>query len=222
MGKILYSPETVVGRVFGRLRVETFIGGIPPMIEALCSCGLRIKIRLYRVTNTRGTASCGCLRREITGNLKKTHGRRWTPIYRRWINMRRRCSNPKSLDYANYGGRGIRVCGEWEGSFPVFASWADTSGFRDDLEIDRIDNDGNYEPGNCRWVPHIKNTNNTRRNINLVAFGEAKSISMWARDPRCKVHRGTLRDRIVLLGWEDRERAITEPATYSNTNRTST
>ena len=84
-------------------------------------------------------------------------------LYHRWKGMKRRCYNKNFKQYKDYGGRGISVCEEWLYSFRNFYDWAMSHGFSEELEIDRIDNDGNYEPDNCRWVTHKVNANNRKR-----------------------------------------------------------
>ena len=113
------------------------------------------------------TVSCGCYRLECVKRPKK-HGETKTRVYRTWKAMRRRCRNPKATGYKNYGGRGISVCAEWE-SFTVFRDWALANGYRDDLSIERINVDGNYEPANCTWanaVTQAGNRNYTKKDAN--------------------------------------------------------
>jgi hypothetical protein len=97
------------------------------------------------------------------GNRGVTRGSRKTPLYSVWTNMRARCSKPNYRYYHNYGGRGIRVCKEWDCSFEAFQSWAFSNGYCSNLQIDRINNNGNYEPNNCRWVTREQNMANTRK-----------------------------------------------------------
>lgn len=85
-----------------------------------------------------------------------------TKLYRVWESMKARCYNCKRKDYPNYGGRGIKVCVEWKRQYRDFQIWALENGYKTGLELDRIDNNGNYEPGNCRFVTHAKNNRNKR------------------------------------------------------------
>lgn len=115
-------------------------------------------------------------------------------LYNRWLNMRSRCEKKKCEAYHNYGGRGIKVCEEWK-TFKNFKDWAIKTGWQKHLTLDRIDNNGDYCPENCRWANNFEQANNTRKNILLTAFGETKTISEWCRDDRCKTKYHTLKHR---------------------------
>lgn len=100
-------------------------------------------------------------------------------LYRIWADMKRRCKNSDRPNYKNYGDKGIRVCQEWENSFDSFREWALNNGYSDDLSIDRIDNDGNYEPSNCRWATAKEQTNNKRNNLYIKYKGETRTLAQW-------------------------------------------
>lgn len=99
-------------------------------------------------------------------------------IYWAWKAMKQRCQNPKCQAYKNYGARGISVCEEWQ-KFEPFLEWSKKSGYEKGLDLDRIDNNGNYEPGNCRWATRRENSNNTRFTVKICVDGETKNASDW-------------------------------------------
>ena len=103
-------------------------------------------------------------------------------LYSIWTNMKTRCYNPNNSNFDNYGARGIKICDEWIGDYATFKKWAWDSGYSDELTIDRIDNDGDYEPNNCKWSTMIEQANNKRSNINLNIYGEVKSMKRWCEE----------------------------------------
>lgn len=132
-----------------------------------------------------------------------------TRLYRTWVMMRQRCNLPDHVSYSRYGGRGIRVCTEWQSDFLAFKNWAEGNGHSDALVLDRVDNDADYGPANCRWITSRESSNNRHNTFLIEAFGERKALSYWLQDPRCAVKRTCLRSR-VLSGWNP-EAAITTP-----------
>lgn len=155
------------GERFGKLTVLHWAGSTPnrqALWSCACDCGRTAIVRGVQLRTGR-TTSCGCVKRE-QWRLSMTHGQagptRRTSLYNRWLLMRRRCGNPTAADFPRYGGRGIRVCAEWDASFESFAAYmGDPPG--PGYSIDRIDNDGNYEPGNVRWATAREQRMNQRR-----------------------------------------------------------
>lgn len=137
------------------------------------------------------------------------HGLSKTPLYGVWKTMKSRCYNPTCEKYPIYGGKGIKVCEEWRNNFEAFSRWAVNNGHRMGLQLDRIDNAGDYTSENCRWVTPKEQQNNRTNTVYLTAFGETKSRSAWISDSRCVVARDTLIRRL-RRGWSD-ERAISHP-----------
>ncbi len=112
----------------------------------------------------------------------KIHGdtNRNSRLHRIWANMKARCKNPQNDRFHDYGGRGIKVCDEWN-DYLTFKEWAMSNGYADDLTIDRIDVNGNYEPSNCRWVDRLTQQNNMRTNTTLVYKGESHTLAEWSK-----------------------------------------
>lgn len=143
---------------------------------ARCYCGREFETTANQI-KTGKTKSCGC--------AKNKHGGSRTKLYRSWSDMKQRCYNPKAEKFPIYGGRGIKVCDEWENSFTKYQEWALSNGYREDegLSIDRIDNDGNYEPSNCRWVDMLTQATNRRVPTNNTTGVEGvywiKKVKKW-------------------------------------------
>ena len=121
--------------------------------------------------------------------------------------MKARCVDPNSHKYHAYGGRGIKVCDEWLNSFESFYEWAMANGYQKDLSIDRIDNDGNYYPENCRWVTQKEQANNTRKNRLLTYNEETHTVAEWATI--VGITKAALYHRLSR-GWSVKE-ALTTP-----------
>lgn len=112
---------------------------------------------------------------------RKSHGKSNTPLYNVWYCMKQRCYYSKNRMYHNYGGRGIKVCDEWLNDFQTFYNWSMSNGYKKGLQIDRINNNGNYEPNNCRWVDRVTNANNKRDTILFTHKGKTMSLKQWCR-----------------------------------------
>lgn len=132
-------------------------------------------------------------------------------LYHVWYNMLDRCKKKEHPAYHRYGGRGIKVCSQWY-SFVAFREWAVT-GYQDGLWLDRENNDGDYEPNNCRWIKPVESRDNVRGTRRITAFGETKTVSQWAKDPRCKVRHDTLAMRVFKYTL-DPETSITTPVGF--------
>ena len=127
-----------------------------------------------------------------------THGLSRSRIYRIWRDMGNRCNGLKKKDRQNYFDRGIRYCPEWD-HFETFCEWAFSHGYRDDLTLDRIDVNGNYEPSNCRWITRAEQNLNTRQNHFITFRGETRTMKEWSVILGIKY--ATLRSRIDSYGW---------------------
>jgi len=130
-------------------------------------------------------------------------------LYKRWSCMQQRCCNPGNKKYHRYGGRGIKLCDEWK-SFAAFESWATSNGYDGTLSIDRIDNNGNYEPSNCRWVEPKVNSRNRECTVRYTAFGESKTAGEWIEDSRCMAPSASCITKRAKEGWSHQE-AIETP-----------
>lgn len=167
----------LTGQRFGRLTVIERVPNTSKYkcvkLRCLCDCGNERIVD--RDSLVRGlTRSCGCLRRESMRinhhvqqcgdeNTHYRHGKTYTRLYRIWRGMKQRCLNPNYHSFPEYGGRGITICDEWIDDFPQFYEWSIANGYRDDLTIDRMDNDKGYCPTNCRWATRSEQNSNQRR-----------------------------------------------------------
>jgi hypothetical protein len=141
--------------------------------ECKCECGKVILLPSNKLTgNGRKQKSCGCIR--YNPNSPYNH-----KLVRVWSGMKSRCNNHKLSSYHNYGARGIKVCKEWDSYLP-FYEWAINNGYKEGLELDRINNDGHYEPDNCRFITRKKNSNNRRTNVYETFNGITKTQTEWA------------------------------------------
>lgn len=189
------KPIPMLGKRFGRLTVIAEHGRYKSgkvIYRCLCDCGNYSNV-LGTYLRTGATISCGCYLREAAKERNRTHGKSKTRIYRIWNGMKCRCYNPNSKWYSGYGGRGITVCDEWRNSFETFYEWAMANGYADHLTIDRIDNNGNYCPKNCRWATAKEQGNNRNDCVFVEINGETKTLTQWATESGVK--RGTIYSR---------------------------
>lgn len=170
----------ITGNTYGNLKVIERAPNRGKQTYWLCECQCENKTRLV----VRGgdlknghTKSCGCLKKiSDIANIEKynlnnghvLHGQSNSRLYKIWIDMIRRCSNPKCKRYKDYGGKGIKVCAEWENSFESFANWAISNGYSDKLTIDRINNDDGYCPNNCKWSTYQEQNFNKRNTVHVT------------------------------------------------------
>lgn len=207
MGKI----KDLTGMKFGRLSVAGFEGSSHGTTFWLCKCDcgntVTVKGSSLRIG---GTRSCGCLFKEIHARRLSKHGESHTRLHNVWSGMLQRCNDSKSGEYHRYGGRGIKVCEEWL-SYVNFRDWALANGYDKDAPprectLDRIDNDGNYEPNNCRWVSMREQSLN-KSGLHLVTYrGVTMTLTQWSEKTGIKRH--TLLYRLKA-GW-DLDRAFTQ------------
>ncbi len=176
----------ITGQKFGRLtaiRLERIEprkgGGTTHYWVCRCECGIEKIIRKAQLLNGK-TNSCGCLQKEKAREVNKTHGLRKTKLYKKWLDIKKRCYNKNSQYYYCYGARGIKVCDEWLNDFKAFYDWSMANGYRDNLTIDRIDVNSNYEPSNCRWVSQKVQNRNSRHCHYLTYNNETHCLTEWA------------------------------------------
>ena len=196
MGKPL-TEDDVVGKRFGMLVVKEMAYRTGKKkrlyLKCVCDCGNE-KIALYDSLKAGKTRSCGCLvSKEERSKRSSTHGLSKSKLYKIWDGIKYRCYGKNCLEYDRYGGRGIGMCDAWKNDFMSFYDWSMNNGFEDGLSIDRIDNNGNYEPTNCRWANDYEQGANKRNNIVIEYNGETHILSEWARITGIK--RLTLRKR---------------------------
>ena len=211
-GNIMPVFLELTGKRFGRLTVmgvsEKRISGKRERYywDCKCDCGKHRNVRTDCLTQGL-VKSCGCMKKEQDKiNLVKNHRHKLsgTRIYQEWVGMKQRCTNPNNNRYSDYGGRGIKVCDDWLKEPDKFFEWALNNGYNDNLTLDRIDVNGNYEPSNCRWVDIKTQCRNRRSNIyvyyngekiTLIELSEKTGISYSALSSR--YHKGDRNERLT-------------------------
>lgn len=181
--KNLYRCHDLTGEKFGRLTViglDESKNTRKTYWICQCECG-GIKSARSDSLLCGAIKSCGCMKKEQDKvNLgRTTHGQEGTRLYLIWQKMKDRCSNTNNPHYCRYGGRGIKVCDEWDNSFVPFYEWAINNGYTEELTLDRIDNDGNYKPSNCRWATMQEQCNNRSSNIKITIGNATKTLLQW-------------------------------------------
>jgi len=214
--------RNLTGMRFGRLVVQSFNHTERSGKKAYhyfwnckCDCGKTVSTRADAL-NAGRTISCGCyqVERRIKANTK--HGKCHTRLHRIWTGMKQRCYNPNSNGYKNYGGRGIKVCEKWLNNFSNFYHWALTSGYSENLTIDRIENDEDYSPDNCQWTTLEKQqaVGKKRENTRYVFIEhEGKRLSLEGWSLLLGGNHGLVSSRIK--NGMDRLLAISKPVNIS-------
>lgn len=211
----------LTGQRFGRFVVLTRVeNGKNRKAQWLCrcDCGTEKIVHGYNLRTGR-SKSCGCYQKDLIAQVGKshaTHGLSHTRLYAIWNGMVRRCHNPKAQRYDDYGGRGITVCDEWKNDFMAFREWALSNGYRDDLSIDRKDNDKGYSPENCRWATDLDQANNMSSNKLLTYNGKTQNMKQWSEELGisymaliCRFERGWSVEKALSTPTSTQERNLT-------------
>lgn len=198
----------LTGKKFGWWQVICFIGRrkLISTWKCQCVCG---KVMAVNGSNLRRglSVSCGCFREQFQRDCSRFKGEDPTSEFNTWTSMKQRCSNPKNPRYNSYGGRGIKVCSRWQNSFEAFIADMGPKP-TPKHSLDRIDNDGNYEPSNCRWATNQEQCNNKRTNTLLTLNGKTQNVSQWTKELGFR-HDAVIVKRMIR-GWSI-EKTLTTP-----------
>lgn len=191
----------LVGKRYGRLLVVSKSNSHNGHTRWLCKCDCGNECIVHGTSlKTGNTTSCGCYKRENAKKLYSTVRQNDKHLYAVWNGIKQRCNNKNNSSYHNYGGRGIKMDKTWANNYKSFYDWAISSGYESGKQIDRIDNNGNYEPQNCRFVDQEIQANN-KRNVKLYTLnGVAKSLPQWCREYNLDYY--LVRQRVCKLGWD--------------------
>lgn len=190
------NVKDLTGKKFGNLTVLSIFDrkGKSKRVRWLCLCDCGKKVPVFGCNLTKGNSTkcseCG---------QKRSHGLSATKLYRVWGGMKSRCNNQKDEAYHNYGGKGIRVCDEWNNDYVVFNEWAKSNGYKSGLTIERKDCNGNYCPENCTWIPKSDQSNNTSRSIRIEFEGKIMTLKDWS--VHLNVPYARIQSRIKQRGW---------------------
>lgn len=203
--------QNLTGQKFGRLTAIKYLGN--RKWQCKCECGNIIDV--FTNNLTRGnTKSCGCLNSEIASKRWLKHGKADTRLFHIFCHMKQRCYNKSNKNYKNYGERGIKIYNDWLDNFTNFYDWAMNNGYKDNLTIDRINVNGNYEPNNCRWVGLETQNRNKRNNIQITYRGKTQPLKTWCIDLNLPYK--TVFCRYKYLHWEDPVTLFETPVKVGN------
>lgn len=207
-GKVINMGKRIelTGQTINGIHVDSFayVGGgksKKAYWNCTCSCGNKFVAESLKL-RTGHTRSCGCYRRKITGETHRTHGAtsggKKQRLYSIWRDMRKRCRNKNTTYHKDYVDRGIVVCDEWQ-KYETFRDWALENGYKDNLSIERINVNGNYEPNNCKWIT-ISEQQLNKRNTHYITYeGITKPMCVWCRDVGLPY--SVVENRINRLHW---------------------
>lgn len=210
--------QDLTNRRFHRLVCQEMVGHNKwnrRLWRCQCDCGSSYVVN-ENALKKNNTKSCGCLNREKRAErgrttiqaaiiARTTHRCTRSRLHRIWKGMKTRCYNPRVDNFKNYGGRGVTVCEEWKGDFRSFRQWALINGYRDDLSIERIDNNSGYCPSNCTWATRTDQNRNKRNNLRIEIDGRCLTAHQWSEI--YGISPELIGDRI-LKGWPGRDAVI--------------
>lgn len=224
MSKIKFDVNDYIGMKSGKLiviglseRKETDRSNY---LDCLCECGNTTRLLPYQISGEK-VKSCGCVKIQSVKKMRENNnspedGRTKNKLYGRWKAMLRRCENPNSHRYYRYGARGIKVCDEWH-DFWAFAKWVDSmGGIPKGYTIDRINNDGNYEPSNCRFASASEQAINKSSNVMIEFKGKIQTLKEWSNELNIS---WDVLDNRLLNGWNVEKALSTPVMTQFSKNR---